>query len=357
MCDILFLVKQGDNTMGFFKQKTNILFLFIIFLLVACLSGVSYFAYDKYTDYTAVSNSLSSNSTALEDAQKKIDELTAKIAEYDANVALSEQEKAELNSQLQSALDEKARLEQENSSLKTEIEQLRAQKRREELQKAIALKNINQADTTDSGICYLTFDDGPSDNTLKILDILDAYGIKATFFVIGTSKVQYMPQIVNRGHAIGLHSTSHKYDVIYKDINSYLADIQQISDIVYNATGVRSNIMRFPGGSSNKVSAQYCTGIMTELTQLMPSLGYSYFDWNVTSGDAAANNVPAQKIANTVLGNAQGKKSICVLMHDNGAKGTTVEALPAIIEGLDAMGFRFAPLTAETFGFHQKVNN
>ncbi len=343
--------------MGFFKQKTNIIFLFVIFLLVAALSGVSYFAYEKHNEYVAVSSNLSSNSTALDQAQKKIDDLTSKIAQYDSNAALSEQEKSDLNSQLQAALQEKARLEQENSNLKAEIEQLKAQKRREELQKAIALKNVTQADTTESGICYLTFDDGPSDNTLKILDILDAYGIKATFFVVGTAKTQYMPQIVNRGHAIGLHSTTHKYNVIYKDINSYLADIQEISDIVFNATGVRSNIIRFPGGSSNMVSAQYCPGIMTDLTTRMPTLGYSYYDWNVSSGDAAANKVPAATIVNNVLSNARGKKSICVLMHDTGAKNTTVEALPDIIEGLDAMGFRFAPLTAEVYGFHQKVNN
>lgn len=343
--------------MGVFKSKTNILFLFIIFLLVAALSGVSYFAYDKYTDYVDVSTSLSSNSTALDEAQKKIDELTSKIAEYDTNAALSEQEKADLNSQLQAALQEKARLEQENNNLKSEIEQLKVQKRREELQTAIALKNVNQADATESGICYLTFDDGPSDNTLKILDILDSYGIKATFFVVGTAKTHYMPQIVNRGHAIGLHSTNHRYEVIYKDINSYLADIQGISDIVFNATGVRSNIIRFPGGSSNKISANYCAGIMTDLTSRMPSLGYSFYDWNVSSGDAAASRVPAKTIVNNVLNNARGKKSICVLMHDTSAKTTTVEALPEIIEGLDAMGFRFAPLTAEVFGFHQKVNN
>jgi len=343
--------------MGFFKQKTNILFLFIIFLLVACLSGVSYFAYEKHNDYVAISTSLTDNNTALQQAQKKIDELTAKIAEYDTNAALSEQEKAELNSQLQSALEEKSRLEQENNNLKSQIEQLKAQKRREELQAQIALRNVNQADAATSGICYLTFDDGPSDNTLKILDILDSYGIKATFFVVGTAKTEYMPQIVTRGHAIGLHSTTHNYSTIYADVNSYLADIQQISDIVYNTTGVRSNIIRFPGGSSNMVSAQYCKGIMSDLTVRMPQLGYSYYDWNVSSGDASAARVPAATIVNNVLKGAKGKNSICVLMHDTGAKTTTVEALPAIIEGLDAMGFRFAPLTAEVYGYHQAVNN
>ena len=343
--------------MGFFKSKTNILFLFIIFLLVASLSGVSYFAYEKHTEYVAISASLSDNSSALDAAQKKIDELSEKIAEYDSNAALNEQEKAELNSQLQAALAEKEKLQQENNNLKTQIEQLKAEKRREELQKAIALKNVDQADTAEGGVCYLTFDDGPSDNTLKILDILDAYGIKATFFVVGTAKTEYMPQIVNRGHAIGLHSTTHKYDVIYKDTNSYLEDIQGISDIVYNTTGVRSNIIRFPGGSSNMVSAKYCQGLMTDLTVRMENLGYSYYDWNVSSGDAAAARVPAKTIVNNVLNGAKGKSSICVLMHDTSAKTTTVEALPDIIEGLDAMGFRFASLNAELFGFHQRVNN
>lgn len=347
--------------MKFLKSKTNILFLFIIFLLVACLSGVSYFAYDSYTDYVEVSKKLvaveDSNKNEKVDIEARIRELEEKIAEYDANAAISEEEKAELNSQLQAALAEKARLEKENQNLKSEIEQLKFEKRREELQKAIALKNVDQADTANSGICYLTFDDGPSNNTLKILDILDSYGIKGTFFVVGTGKTQYMSQIVNRGHAIGLHSASHKYNEIYKDVNSFLEDIKSISDIVYNATGVRSNIMRFPGGSSNLVSAQYCKGIMTDLTKRMPSLGYSYYDWNVVSGDADAARVPAKTIVNNVLSRSKGKKSICVLMHDNGGKDTTVEALPDIIEGLDAMGFRFAPIKAETFGFHQNLNN
>ncbi|MDO4608674.1 MAG: polysaccharide deacetylase family protein [Clostridia bacterium] len=225
------------------------------------------------------------------------------------------------------------------------------------MQKQIALSNVNQAGAAQSGICYLTFDDGPSDNTLRILDVLDSYGIKGTFFVIGTAKTSYMSQITSRGHAIGLHSANHNYSVIYKDVNSYLADIQQISDIVFAATGVRSNIFRFPGGSSNTVSAKYSSGIMTDLTARMPSLGYSYFDWNVDSGDARAARVPTQTIVNNVLNGARGKSSICVLMHDTSAKTTTVEALPAIIEGLHNMGFRFSALSANVFGYHQKVNN
>ncbi len=343
--------------MEFFKNKTNIAFLLIILILTAALATTVYIAYNNHSEYVAINANLSENDTSLKEAEQKIKEYSEKIEQYDSAAAQNEQEKAELNSKLQSALEEKKKLEQENSNLKTQLEQLAAKKRREELQAQIALRNVNQADTAESGICYLTFDDGPSDNTLKILDILDSYGIKATFFVVGTAKTEYLPIIQNRGHTIGLHTASHNYSAVYANVDSYLADISRVSDIVYNTIGIRSNIMRFPGGSSNKVSEKYCKGIMTDLTVRMPSLGYSYFDWNVSSGDAAAVRVPAEKIVNNVLSNAPGKSSICVLMHDTSAKTTTVEALPSIIEGLDAMGFRFAPLAAESYGFHQSVNN
>lgn len=342
--------------MQFFKQKNNLIFLFIILLLLASLSGVSYFAYAKHASYAALAAQTADVTSAMNEAQSKIDELTKQISDYNAKQTQNESEKAELNSQLEEALTEKDRLQKDNNALKTKLEKLNAKKRKD-LQKQIALKNTQQADTASSGICYLTFDDGPSDNTLKILDVLDSYGIKATFFVIGTANRSYMSQITSRGHAIGLHSANHRYDVIYDDINSYLKDIKKISDIVYKQTGIRSNIMRFPGGSSNKVSESYCRGIMSDLAVRMPKLGYSYFDWNVDSGDADAVSVPKDTIVNRVLTGAKGKGSICVLMHDTAAKTTTVEALPDIIEGLDAMGFRFAPITAETYGFHQNINN
>lgn len=340
--------------MGIFKRKSNVIFLSIILILAAALSAVSYIAFDKHKEYTTISTSLSDNTAALEEAQELIDNLNQQIAEFYSQSEKNEKEKAELDSKLQAALEEKAKLEQENVDLKNQLKEL---SERKELESQIALSKVNQADTMQSGVCYLTFDDGPSDNTLKILNILDSYNIEATFFVVGTSKTQYLPQIAARGHAIGLHSTTHKYEDVYSNINNYLKDIKQISDIVYNKTGVRSNIIRFPGGSSNVISAQYCPGIMTDLTQRMQELGYSYYDWNVVSGDADAARVPANTIVTNVLNRAKGKKSICVLMHDNGGKDTTVAALPRIIEGLSAMGFRFEPITADVFGFHQNVIN
>ena len=73
-------------------------------------------------------------------------------------------------------------------------------------------------------IAYLTFDDGPSKNTDKILEILDKYNIKATFFVVGPSytlKDNYLKTIISKGHEIAIHSYTHNYDYIYYSKKNY----------------------------------------------------------------------------------------------------------------------------------------
>lgn len=207
-----------------------------------------------------------------------------------------------------------------------------------------------------SKVCYLTFDDGPSDNTLLILDILEEYDVKATFFVIGAAKTEYLPMIAEKGHAIGVHSWSHNY-AIYRSVDSFFSDFQKISDEISGKTGITPEIMRFPGGSSNTISKSYCVGIMRTLTNEVVNRGYSYFDWNVSSGDATTGYVPKERIVNNVLNGAKNKKTICVLMHDTAAKTTTVEALPEIIEGLIYQGFVFEVLTKDSYGFRHGVNN
>lgn len=204
---------------------------------------------------------------------------------------------------------------------------------------------------------YLTFDDGPSPRTPEILKILKANGVKATFFVINGGKYNaYMKDIVADGHAIGLHSFSHNYKTIYSSEAAYFTDLQKISDVVYQETGVRSEIMRFPGGGSNTVSRKYCSGIMSRLTKRVQEEGYVYFDWNLSSGDAAGGNVSA----NTIINNCRkvpSSKSVVVLMHDASAKRSTVEALPEVIAYYKAAGCRFAALDKTCATMHQKVAN
>lgn len=206
-------------------------------------------------------------------------------------------------------------------------------------------------------IVYLTFDDGPSENTKKILKILDKYDAKATFFVIGTNEkcYKYIKEAYDAGHTIGLHSFTHDYSLIYSSTDNFFDDLQKISDVVEKQTGEKSYITRFPGGSSNSISANYTEGIMTELTEMLPEKGYQYFDWNVSSGDASADDVPVETlIENSTSSNDQ---HIIILMHDTDAKDTTVEALPAIIEYYQAKGYEFRGLEIDSYAAHHSVFN
>ena len=189
------------------------------------------------------------------------------------------------------------------------------------------------------GKIYLTFDDGAGAGTEQILNILAKYNIKATFFVVNPN--QLTVRAANEGHSIGLHSATHNYGKIYSSVDAYFADLQEIHDEVLSLTGIDSKIIRFPGGSSNTVSKNYCTGIMSQLVKLVQERGYSYFDWNVDCEDGAGVT-DHDTLVNNVLSEVSHGKQNVVLMHDS--KSTTAAALEDIITSLIAQGYEFAKL-------------
>lgn len=196
---------------------------------------------------------------------------------------------------------------------------------------------------------YLTFDDGPSSNTIKVLDFLKINNIKATFFVLGTGDTSIYKRIVEDGHTIALHSDTHKYEEIYKDVDSYMADLNALSDKIKATTGVEPKILRFPGGSVNGVSKKHGgEDIMDRIRKEVLDAGYVYFDWNVDSQDAAKNNQDPNIIVESVMADVSKYKQSVILMHDAGTKGTTVEALPEIVRQLRSEGFLIKPLTVDT---------
>lgn len=206
---------------------------------------------------------------------------------------------------------------------------------------AAALNSVDQEKTV-----YLTFDDGPSERTPEILDILDRYGIKATFFVVGKSdeqSKQWMREIVERGHTLAIHSYSHDYEKIYASLDAYLEDFNAMYQLILDATGVAPTIFRFPGGSVNSYNMDTCQEIIAEMTRR----GFVYFDWNVSSGDATTSSVKASALQQNCLQSVNSLRRAIVLMHDSAPKKSTVEALPNIIEGYQNAGFSFASLTAE----------
>lgn len=204
------------------------------------------------------------------------------------------------------------------------------------------------ADQEESGVIYLTFDDGPSYRTPEVLQVLREENVKATFFVIGRADEQsrqWMRDIVADGHTLGMHTYTHSYDQIYASVEAYLEDMYQIFTLIREATGVTPTVFRFPGGSINGYNYEVSQDILTEMLRR----GFVPYDWNVSSGDAASSDLtPSDTIVANVVGGAYGADRGVVLMHDAAPKTTTVAALRPMIQQLRSMGFRFDCLHPET---------
>ncbi len=190
---------------------------------------------------------------------------------------------------------------------------------------------------------YLTFDGSPSPNTLDILDTLDDHGVKATFFVSGQTdedSLTILKEIASRGHAIGLRSYSLSYREVYNSVEDYLADFQKIYDLVYETTGQKVQIFRFPGGSINS----YNSNIYQELIAEMLRRSFVFFDWSV-SGESTQSGQTADQIQANVLDGMADKSRGIVMLQDSFGKENVAKALGGIIEGLRSEGYKFQPLT------------
>lgn len=194
-------------------------------------------------------------------------------------------------------------------------------------------------------IAYLTFDDGPEGtNTPAILDILQREGIKATFYVVG-NQCYGAPSVLKRmfdeGHAIGNHSYSHDYDVLYPYVDNFLAELNKTDKIIKDIIGVRPLICRAPGGTYGMFTSAYYPALR--------QAGYVEHDWNVCIDDAVGGHPTAwdfiQKVREQT---ASGISSAIVLMHSTYGKGETVRALPDIISLLRERGYSFGVVTPMT---------
>ena len=198
---------------------------------------------------------------------------------------------------------------------------------------------------TSSGekICYLTFDDGPSKNTLKILDVLKKYEVKATFFVIGNCICEenryILERIIEEGHMIGLHANNHKYEKFYADDMVYLKDYENLYNILKEDYGIETAIYRFPGGSACK----YMYGKGNEYVKKMREKGFSCFDWNVT-GEDSVGKPTVDSIQKNIFERIFRYEKPIVLLHDSCIADATAEALPGIIERIKEQGYLFETL-------------
>lgn len=204
-------------------------------------------------------------------------------------------------------------------------------------------------------VAYLTFDDGPSRVTPKVLDILKANKIHATFFVVGKNikgNEAILKREVAEGHVIGGHTFSHNYKTIYHDKNAFMNDLEAGIQAIEKVIGGKTTLIRFPGGSNNTVSKKaqdpriYSKDkwIMYDLVEAVKEKGYQYFDWNVSSGDASSISYTAEEAIASVKATSKHKHELIILLHDAAGKENTAKALPEIIRYLKAEGFTFKVL-------------
>lgn len=202
---------------------------------------------------------------------------------------------------------------------------------------------------TESGqekYCYLTFDDGPTENiTPQILDILRRYNIKATFFQIG-SLIEANPDMARRvyeeGHLIANHSSGHNYEKLYASEESFMNEINNCYEAIKNVTGEEEpfKLVRFPGGGYNSSADSY-SPIKQQCKEALKEQGFYYCDWNALNGDAEGKKKNAQELLEYLKSNLDGESNVVVLMHDAAAKQTTADALASIIEYFISEGYTF----------------
>ena len=194
-------------------------------------------------------------------------------------------------------------------------------------------------------ICYLTFDDGPTEEiTVKVLEVLKQYDVKATFFMIGRmidANRELARRVYNEGHLLANHSYSHDYKALYATGESFMEEIEKTYGVIKEVTGEEPlKLMRFPGGSYN---AGDHAAEKQKYKELLKQNGYYYADWNCLNGDAESSNRTSDQLLQRLKETA-GADNIVVLMHDAATKKSTAEALPAIIEYLKAQGYEFRRL-------------
>lgn len=185
---------------------------------------------------------------------------------------------------------------------------------------------------------YLTFDDGPSSITSKVLEILRQQGVKATFFVLG-EQAKSRPELINaiweQGHAIGNHTYNHNYHDLYSRFTEFWTQIKQTEEIIREITGVRPQLVRAPGGTFGHFDNTYFS--------LLKQAGYSVVDWTADSGDSRRRSVPAADIVRDSTADLSAGEVI-LLLHDGGGHEQSAKALPEIIRRYKAAGYAFGVL-------------
>ena len=209
-----------------------------------------------------------------------------------------------------------------------------------EAQATHAAAPVTAADDAQQKVICLTFDDGPTDSTTpKVLDILEEFGVRATFFLIGR-QISGREDIVRRtaaaGHAVGIHTYSHVYREIYASPQALLRDIAACRKAIRAALpGYEGKLYRFPGGEYGKPEA---------LRRAVREAGLTVCAWNASADDSVLPHATADELFENAVRTGADRQRIVLLLHDGVNYRATVACLPRIIRHYKARGYRFETL-------------
>lgn len=240
---------------------------------------------------------------------------------------------------MQSQLEEEKQL-KEQERIRKEEEERRAKL---PVLTEVGKQNMENIYHSETKRAFLTFDDGPSNNTHQILDTLKNENIKATFFMLGRN-VEIFPEttkrVYNEGHYIANHGYTHQYSSIYSSPQAVLDEYVMCNNAVKNALGEQeynSHLFRFPGGLPGGKYAN----IKQEAKQILNDNNILTIDWNCLTGDAETSHPEQENLMQKLKDTSDGKNSIVILMHDAEAKKVTADMLPDIITYLREQGYEF----------------
>lgn len=196
---------------------------------------------------------------------------------------------------------------------------------------------------------YLTFDDGPTFITERLLDVLNKEKVKATFFVVGKEikgQEKTLKRILEEGHSIGLHTYSHNLRKVYKNDESFIKEMEETSEKIEEITGFSPKIIRFPGGSSKRLNKEFLDKLHEK--------NFKVFDWNSDIYDGEYPELSLHRLCENskhVKGNSN---NVIILMHCNSNNKNTVGALPKIIKYYKENNYEFHTITESTKEYYYK---
>jgi len=342
------------------STKLKVILVLVDLLLVACIAAVGFLCwYLMEAEKRAPQLDYDYESALLTQQEQKLDEkiqAQQELLRADLTSDAFLQESQAIQLEMEQVKQEMATLNsglEENKQILTDIQDPERMKEKiEEVrveygQTIRQLEDMIKAGESNYRICYLTFDDGPSYLTPKFLDKLKKHDAYATFFTIGVSmkgantlRNSYLRREAMEGHTIANHTYTHAFNgSLYKSTANVMDAIKRQDDLVYEVTGMHTNIVRFPAGS-------YYNPYRKSSLKALEEAGYEWMDWIGNAYDSGDNNYSAASTASIVINQVRHDKITVVLMHD--FKQNTLDSLDSIISTLKKENYLFLPLFKES---------